>query len=77
MQHYISNNAAAVKYERLDLMSKILDPSARASPAMRYRILAAGFVDAATLDGVEQLLADPDSWTQCWMLTSGWVRKPA
>lgn len=44
---------------------------------IRDRILAAGFVDAATLDGAGQLLADPDSWTQCWMLTSAWVRKPA
>ncbi len=43
---------------------------------IRERVVGAGFVDAATLDAAAALLSDPDSWTQCWMLTSVWVRKP-
>jgi len=43
---------------------------------VRERVVAAGFVDAATLDEAARVLADPDCWTQCWMLTSVWIRKP-
>jgi ubiquinone/menaquinone biosynthesis C-methylase UbiE len=43
---------------------------------VRERVVGAGFVDAKTLDAASALLSDPDRWTQCWMLTSVWVRKP-
>lgn len=28
------------------------------------------------LIGESSLLADPDYWTQCWMMTAVWARKP-
>jgi SAM-dependent methyltransferase len=43
---------------------------------VRDRVIAAGLADAETLDAASVLLADPDYWTQCWMLTSVWLRKP-
>ncbi|HVR47310.1 MAG TPA: class I SAM-dependent methyltransferase [Candidatus Binatia bacterium] len=43
---------------------------------VRERVISAGFVDAKTLDAANVLLSDPNCWTQCWMLTSVWVRKP-
>ncbi len=43
---------------------------------VRERV-AGGFVDVKTLDAVYELLGDPNYWTQCWMLTSVWVRKPS
>lgn len=43
---------------------------------VRDRVLEAGFVDAATFDAACAVLADPDRWTQCWMLTSVWIRRP-
>jgi ubiquinone/menaquinone biosynthesis C-methylase UbiE len=43
---------------------------------IRDRITQSGLVDAETLDAASALLADPDCWAQCWMLTSVWVRKP-
>jgi ubiquinone/menaquinone biosynthesis C-methylase UbiE len=42
----------------------------------RARLLSSGFVDKATLSAASALLSDPDWWTQCWMLTSVWVRRP-
>jgi hypothetical protein len=43
---------------------------------VRDRVIGAGLADAETLDAASVLLADPDYWTQCWMLTSVWLRKP-
>lgn len=43
---------------------------------VRDRVLAAGDLDAATLDAATALLDDPTSWTQCWMMTAVWARKP-
>lgn len=43
---------------------------------VRERVISAGFVDEKTLDAANALLSDPNCWTQCWMLTSVWVRKP-
>jgi ubiquinone/menaquinone biosynthesis C-methylase UbiE len=43
---------------------------------VRERVVSGGFVDAETLDAANALLSDPNCWTQCWMLTSVWVRKP-
>lgn len=43
---------------------------------VRDRVIDAGFSDAKTLDAASALLSDPHFWTQCWMLTSVWVRKP-
>jgi ubiquinone/menaquinone biosynthesis C-methylase UbiE len=40
------------------------------------RLLATGTIDAQTLDAANALLNNPDYWTQCWMLTSAWIRKP-
>ena len=44
---------------------------------VRSRVVQSGLVDAKTLDAAIEALADPDFWTQCWMLTSVWVRKPS
>ncbi len=43
---------------------------------VRDRVIAAGQLDAATIDAASALLDDPDYWTQCWMMTAVWVRKP-
>ncbi len=43
---------------------------------VRDRVLDSGLVDEKTLDAASAALADPDYWTQCWMLTSVWFRKP-
>lgn len=43
---------------------------------VRDRVIGSGLVDAKTLDAASAMLSDPDCWTQCWMLTSVWVRKP-
>jgi ubiquinone/menaquinone biosynthesis C-methylase UbiE len=43
---------------------------------VRDRVVGAGFTDAKTLDTASVLLSDPTFWTQCWMLTSVWMRKP-
>jgi SAM-dependent methyltransferase len=43
---------------------------------VRDRVVEGAFVDAATLDAAYDVLGDPDCWTQCWMLTSVWIRKP-
>src|SRR5271157_5558673 len=42
---------------------------------VRDRLADSGLVDSETLDAASAMLADPDYWTQCWMLTSVWVRK--
>jgi ubiquinone/menaquinone biosynthesis C-methylase UbiE len=42
---------------------------------VRDRVVDGSFVDASTLDAASALLDDPDRWTQCWMLTSVWVRR--
>ncbi len=43
---------------------------------VRDRVVESGLVEAKTLDAASAVLADPDCWTQCWMLTSVWIRKP-
>jgi SAM-dependent methyltransferase len=43
---------------------------------VRDRLIAAGQLDAATIDAASGLLNDPNYWTQCWMMTAVWVRKP-
>ena len=43
---------------------------------VRDRVLAAGLLDAKTLDAAAALLDDPTVWTQCWMMTAVWARKP-
>jgi SAM-dependent methyltransferase len=43
---------------------------------VRERVLASGDVDAATLDAATAVLDDPACWTQCWMMTAVWARKP-
>jgi SAM-dependent methyltransferase len=43
---------------------------------VRDRVLGSGRLDAATLDAATALLEDPDYWTQCWMMTAVWTRKP-
>jgi SAM-dependent methyltransferase len=43
---------------------------------VRDRVVSAGQLDAATLDAASTLLDDPNYWTQCWMMTAVWARKP-
>ena len=43
---------------------------------VRDRVIASGRLDAAVIDAASALLDDPDYWTQCWMMTAVWVRKP-
>jgi SAM-dependent methyltransferase len=43
---------------------------------VRERVIASGLVDAKTLDAASALLNDPTYWTQCWMMTAVWARKP-
>lgn len=43
---------------------------------VRDRVIDSGRLDAATLDAASGLLDDPDYWTQCWMMTAVWARKP-
>jgi SAM-dependent methyltransferase len=43
---------------------------------VRDRVIGSGRLDAATLDAASALLEDPDYWTQCWMMTAVWARKP-
>ena len=43
---------------------------------VRDRVVGSGLLDAATLDAAAALLDDPDHWTQCWMMTAVWARKP-
>jgi SAM-dependent methyltransferase len=43
---------------------------------VRERVLASGLLDATTFDAASALLDDPTYWTQCWMMTAVWARKP-
>ena len=43
---------------------------------VRDRVIDSGQLDAATIDAASALLDDPTYWTQCWMMTAVWVRKP-
>jgi hypothetical protein len=43
---------------------------------VRDRVLASSLLDAQTLDAASALLDDPTSWTQCWMMTAVWARRP-
>ena len=43
---------------------------------VRDRVIDAGHLDTATLDAASALLDDPNYWTQSWMMTAVWVRKP-
>ncbi len=43
---------------------------------VRDRVVASGQVEAETIDAASDVLNDPNSWTQCWMMTAVWVRKP-
>lgn len=43
---------------------------------VRDRVIATGQLDAATIDAASALLDDPSYWTQCWMMTAVWLRKP-
>jgi SAM-dependent methyltransferase len=40
------------------------------------RVVGSGQLEAATLEAASALLDDPNYWTQCWMMTAVWVRKP-
>jgi len=43
---------------------------------VRDRVVGSGQLGAATLDAASSLLDDPNYWTQCWMMTAVWARKP-
>jgi SAM-dependent methyltransferase len=43
---------------------------------VRDRVVGSGRLDGATLEAASALLEDPNYWTQCWMMTAVWVRKP-
>jgi SAM-dependent methyltransferase len=43
---------------------------------VRDRVVRSGRLDAAAFDAAAALLDDPGSWTQCWMMTAVWARKP-
>ena len=43
---------------------------------VRDRVVGAGQLDVASIDAASALLDDPTYWTQCWMMTAVWVRKP-
>jgi hypothetical protein len=43
---------------------------------VRDRVVGTGHLDAATIDAASALLDDPDYWSQCWMMTAVWARKP-
>jgi hypothetical protein len=43
---------------------------------VRDRVISTGQLDAAKFDAASALLDDPNYWTQCWMMTAVWVRKP-
>jgi hypothetical protein len=79
---YILDDASTLEYQRLDLMSRILDPWARGylsalgvGRGWRCLELGSGHLDAATLDAASALLEDPNYWTQCRMMTAVWARK--
>jgi hypothetical protein len=43
---------------------------------VRDQVVEAGQLDTTTLDSASALLENPNYWTQCWMMTAVWVRKP-
>ncbi len=43
---------------------------------VRDRVLGSELLEAATLDAASALLEDANYWTQCWMMTAVWARKP-
>ena len=43
---------------------------------VRDRVISTGQLDAAKFDAASALLDEPNYWTQCWMMTAVWVRKP-
>jgi hypothetical protein len=43
---------------------------------VRDRVVGGGQLDAASFDAASALLDDPNYWTQCWIMTAIWVRKP-
>lgn len=43
---------------------------------VRDRVVGSGQLDAAMVGAASALLDDPNYWTQCWMMTAVWVRKP-
>ena len=43
---------------------------------VRDRVVDSGLLDAATFDAAAGLLVDSDYWTQRWMMTAVWARKP-
>lgn len=43
---------------------------------VRDRVIDSAELDAATIDAAAALLDDPNYWTQCWMMTAVWLRKP-
>jgi hypothetical protein len=43
---------------------------------VRDRVIESGELDAQTFNSASELLDDPDYWTQCWMMTAVWARKP-
>ena len=43
---------------------------------VRDRVIDSGQLDAATIDAASTLLNDPNYWTQGWMMTAVWLRKP-
>jgi ubiquinone/menaquinone biosynthesis C-methylase UbiE len=43
---------------------------------VRDRVIESGELDAQTFNSASDLLDDPDYWTQCWMMTAVWARKP-
>ena len=43
---------------------------------VRDRVIGAGQLDAATIDAASALLDEENYWTQCWMMTAVWLRKP-
>jgi hypothetical protein len=63
MRPYVLDDAATLEYQRLDLED--ID-----------RVVERGRLDAATFDAASDPLDDPDYWTQCWMMTAVWARKP-
>ena len=40
------------------------------------RVVGSGQLEEATLEAGSAVLDDPNYWTQCWMMTAAWVRKP-
>ena len=97
LKPYILDNAATAEHQRLDLMSKILDPWTRGylrdlglgpgwhclelgsgnGSVAEWLCAGVGPAGSVTAGDVNPaLLDDQDYWTQCWMMTAIWARKP-